>query len=541
MKKLTFLILSLLLASASYAKVVNSTQAGEVAVRFASSRRAQVTGVKQVSAMGRQGTAYYVVNLQPKGWCIVSADDVATPILGYSLSGQLNVARIPDNMQGILDEYDSEIHKLTAKVSTPHRLWSDGFATTRATGNVVEPLIQVNWNQSSPYNKYCPKGEALVGCVAVSMSQAMSVQRYPARPTGKVSFACANYGGMSINFSEQMAYNWEDILSGANNKDEVARLLYHAGMSVKMDYGTDGSGIPSNEVNRISEALKNNFSYPSDVTYLWRSQYDGDWDQLLINELVAGRAIVYNAIDTKNSAGHSFNLDGYDGSGHFHVNWGWGGTGNGYFNLDGLRDKAMNMDYDSYHVAVIGIGAPDQTFRSIAVSHTQIEEGLPAGSVVGSISVNGSTSLGAYQLEVHGTYDSKTDSYKTVPFKVENGMLVTTEVLNAATSSWNVELTVSDPETGESLTQGFKVTVNAWKSLEQTTSLVYDRATRTFSISTKHNVSYQILDANGAVIRQGTLNTLPELTLTPADYTSDVIALKMTCADESKTWYIKTK
>jgi hypothetical protein len=70
---------------------------------------------------------------------------------------------------------------------------------------------------------------------------------------------------------------------------------------------------------------------------------------------------------------------------------------------------------------------------------------------------------------------------------------------------------------------------------------VYDRATRTFSISTKHNVSYQILDANGAVIRQGTLNTLPELTLTPADYTSDVIALKMTCADESKTWYIKTK
>jgi hypothetical protein len=262
---------------------------------------------------------------------------------------------------------------------------------------------------------------------------------------------------------------------------------------------------------------------------------------LLINELVAGRAIVYNAIDTKNSAGHSFNLDGYDGSGHFHVNWGWGGTGNGYFNLDGLRDKAMNMDYDAYHVAVIGIGAPDQTFRSISLSHTQIEEGLPAGSVVGSISVNGSTSLGAYQLEVHGTYDSKTDSYKTVPFKVENGMLVTTEVLNAATSSWNVELTVSDPETGESLTQGFKVTVNAWKSLEQTTSLVYDRATRTFSISTKHNVSYQILDANGAVIRQGTLNTLPELTLTPADYTSDVIALKMTCADESKTWYIKTK
>lgn len=32
----------------------------------------------------------------------------------------------------------------------------------------------------------------------------------------------------------------------------------------------------------------------------------------------------------------SFNVDGYDGNSGYHVNWGWGGNGDGYFRLDNL-------------------------------------------------------------------------------------------------------------------------------------------------------------------------------------------------------------
>ncbi len=184
----------------------------------------------------------------------------------------------------------------------------------------------------------------------------MSVQAYPSRPTGSVKYTPVGYGQLSINFDEERAYNWDDILSGANTYDEAARLMWHAGMSVKMGYGPDGSGIPSNEVNRISNALRDNFGYGDEVTYVWKDAYQGDWERLVLNELNAGRAVIYNAVDTKLSAGHSFNVDGYDGNSGYHVNWGWGGNGDGYFRLDNLRDSPYY--FDDYHVIVIGIGAP---------------------------------------------------------------------------------------------------------------------------------------------------------------------------------------
>lgn len=98
-----------------------------------------------------------------------------------------------------------------------------------------------------------------MGCVAVAMSQAMSVQHWPVQPKGNISYTSPNYGGLSIDFSKELSYDWNRIMAGSNNFDETARLLYHAGMSVRMNYGEDGSGIPSNEVYRISEALINNF------------------------------------------------------------------------------------------------------------------------------------------------------------------------------------------------------------------------------------------------------------------------------------------
>ena len=535
-------VIFLLTACYTLAKEVTVEQARQYATAFMQARGWRSTGVADVQAAGTADKAYYIINLAPQGWIILAADDVVTPILGYSKSGALDCTQLPENMRYILDEYEQEIRRTVRKATLPHRGWSTLTGTvTRASGQEIAPLIQVNWNQSTPYNAYCPQQKALVGCVAVAMAQAMSVQRWPARPQGSVSYTSPNYGGLSINFDNEMAYNWDDIFSAARNYDEVARLLYHAGMSVRMSYGEDGSGIPSNEVSRISEALKNNFSYPDDVQYIWRDYYDGDWEQLLVNELNAGRAIVYNAIDTQHSSGHSFNLDGYDGEGRVHVNWGWGGYGNGYFTVNNLRDQAMQMDYDANHVAVIGIGAPDQVLKSISLSNNHIEEGLPEGAVVGKVLVNGEEIKSGYEVSVHGTYDSKSGTYKSVPFELADGMLKTTEQLSAQTARWDVEITAYDPESKASLTQGFRITVEAWKSLEETTTLSFDRASRSFLLKTKHNVTYTITDQRGTLVRQGLLEPLPELAITPADLATGSCFIELKCADETKKFQLISK
>ena len=533
MKKYILFSLLMSMAALSWGKHVPEQQAGVVASTFLSARVETAVSVRNIVSGGND--TYYVVNLNPRGWVIVSADDVAEPILGYSLSGSLETDGMPDNMRGLLEGYAREIEEIASVTADPHPDWVSTRALTRASGGrVIDPLIQVNWNQTAPYNAYCPQGTALVGCVAVAMSQAMSVQRYPDRPQGRVSYTAPGYGGLSIDFDAERAYNWNDILAGTDNYDEAARLMYHAGLSVEMGYGTDGSGIPSNEVNRITDALRENFSYPESVQYIWRDQYDGDWEQLLLNELSAGRAIIYNAVDTKGNYGHSFNLDGYDGDGHFHVNWGWGGMGNGYFGVDNLRDLAMNMDYDAGHVAVIGIGAPDQVLKEITLSNLHIEEGLPAGAVVGQIKVNGAAALSTYTVSVHGTYDSASGTYAEVPFAVSGDMLVTTEVLTASDEAYTIEVTVEDSESETSLTQGFRIQIDPWKSLEESTSLRYDRQSERFSLHTKHNVSYVLTDLSGRVLQSGMLEPLPELTIDTQVLPADGFCLELTCGEEKK-------
>ena len=534
MKK-TFIsiLITLVFSLTGYAREISEQFAREYVIDYIS---LHTTDNYTVKSIDKVNACYYLINLAPQGWVILSADDVATPVLGYSFSGSLEEENFPANMRYVMSVFEEKIKEVILTEKTQHPYWMHpSTSVTRAGDNKIEPLIQVNWNQGAPYNRYCPRQEAVVGCVAVAMGQAMSVQRYPSRPQGRVSYSSAVYGAMNINFDNERAYNWDNIMNPQTDSyDELARFLYHAGMSVRMDYGKDGSGIPSNEVSRISQAFMNHFAYPEGVSHHWLDRYDGDWKQLILNELHAGRAVVYNALDSKAYAGHSFNIDGYDGNSLFHVNWGWGGYGNGNFSLSYLRDATMNMNYDTGHVVVVGIGSPDQLFRSISLSSNRIEEGLTAGAVVGSIAVNGEEPLPGYEFSVHGVYNSSTQTYAPVPFTIEGGLLKTTESLTQRQEPWNIEITVSDIESGESLTQGFKVYVDPWQSLETTTSLAYDRTERTFTLKTKHNVSYSLMDEVGSVVESGHLEPVPELVIYMDELAAGEHLLRLQCEEEIK-------
>ena len=532
-KTFLFFLITIFFSFAGQAREVSEQYAREYVLNYMSLRTSEE---HSIMSLERVNSSCYFINLAPQGWVILSADDVVDPILAYSLNGSLKENDMPENMRYVMSAFEKNIEEIVRVERTQHPRWMHpAMSLTRAGDNKIEPLIQVNWNQGTPYNTYCPRKEALVGCVAVAMAQAMSVHRYPARPQGQVSYASALYGGLNINFDNERAYNWDNIMNPEmDNYDDLARFLYHAGMSVRMVYGVDKSGIPSSEVSRISQALMNHFSYPEGVTYHWRDTYDGDWAQMLLNELSAGRAIVYNAIDSKAKAGHSFNIDGYDGNSLFHVNWGWGGHGNGYFSLTYLLDKSMNMNYDEEHVAVVGIGSPAQLFRSISLSNNHIEGGLTSGAVVGSVLVNGEKPLDSYRLSVHGINNSSTDSEALVPFVIEDGLLRTTEVLQQRTEPWSIEISVLDTKSGAELTQGFRVYVDPWQSLESITSLSYNRTERTFTLKTKHNVSYTLSDDMGNVVAGGNLEPVPELVFDMDEFAGSEYLLKLQCEEEVK-------
>ena len=507
MRKYLLTICLLIVSILAEADVVTKQRAENYATTYFSSLTQREVTVKGIETVGSGSASYHIVNFYPQGWAIISGDDTAKPIIGYSRYGQLTLQDMPENMRGIMDGFAQEVKYVAERTTLTHPRWGQPEVMIKANGESVAPLIHVNWNQSAPYNKYCPMEKALVGCVAVAMSQAMSVNRYPDRPVGSISYRSPTYGTLSINFDEQKAYNWADIMSGANNKDEVARLLMHAGMAVEMDYGEEGSGVPISQLGRIVTALTKNFKYPNTVRLIRRDTYNGDWAQLLKNELNAGRAVIYNGLDTRNSSGHSFNVDGYNAEGLFHCNWGWGGYADSYFSLDGLGYGTSF--YDSNHIIVIGIDAGNHQLRSIELSHYSVEEGLPVGAVVGQITVNGEEVKSGMSVNVHGTYSKASGQYQSIPFVYDNGLLKTSQVLTKG-KEYTVEITVKD-QSGEELTQGFIVKVTEELDLGTATSLNYDRTTQLFTLNTKNNVTYKLTDNNGHVIKSGELSPLPRL------------------------------
>lgn len=370
MKRFLFsLALMALLPAMAFAEHVEPTRAQKVAKTFLSNndvRSAQLTDVAPAAGF----TNLYIFNAHP-GFVVMAADDRVQPILGYSLTGTFVTDDMPDNVRGWLQGYDDEIHaaidhRMSASSETAQK-WHDletGVRAPRAV-TVVDPLIKTQWGQGSPYNNYCPSG-CVTGCVATAMAQVMKYWNYPSRGIGSHDYQYGSYGHISADFGAT-TYDWANMTNSYSSssteiqRQAVAKLMSHCGVSVEMQYGPEsGSNILRSS---ISMGLYFNYS----ANYIEKSKYpnESDWVTTLKQELNASRPILYAGSGT---GGHAFVCDGYDSSDMFHFNWGWNGGSNGYFALSSLTPGNFNFSYDQN--AVINI--QPLTGNSIPLSLTAI-------------------------------------------------------------------------------------------------------------------------------------------------------------------------
>lgn len=527
-KSIKIALIALISAVSAYASPVSQQRACDIARSYVSqmsgaAANLSINGVENLDGL-------YLVNFSPRGFAIVCGDDNCEPILGYSTSSNLRTYQIPDNMYYILT-LAQDMVKLNAVSGNVNPTWnrieSGAVVKSRADEEPVDILIPVNFNQTAPFNQYCPgtgSNQAIVGCVAVSMSQAMSVQKYPARPSGQVTYGASRYGQISIDYDKEAPYDWNAILKGTNNYSEAARLLYHAGVSVFMEYGTDGSGVPSNQLYRIVNALKNNFGYGNTVRQVKKDGYTGNWEELLLNELYAGNAIIFNAIDSKGGGGHSFNLDGYDGR-LFHVNWGWGGYGDGYFSITNLN--YMDMAYNVGQEVVIGVGGVASSIQAITLPDTYVEENQPAGTIVSALLVNGDFPGTDYQVNVTGRYNASI-GYEETPFEYKDGVIVTKQPLSTADSPLHLRIEVKNKVDGTKMVQNFNIEVEKAQTIAHRTSIKYDRGTKKFTVHTKYTSSYRLYNAQGIEVANGTVGRLPEFDFLRSQLTDGVNILQIT-------------
>ncbi|MDR2555448.1 MAG: C10 family peptidase [Fibromonadaceae bacterium] len=320
------------------AKRVEPDRAEKVAQRFAELKHGPRAKVKHKQRHKHRETVnYYVFSINEDtngGFVIVAGDDAVRPVLGYSYNGNYDENNLPANFAYWMGYLQKQIawaqEQELAQSEAVQQEW-DGYA--------VSPLIQTRWDQGAPYNNMSPVvsgRRSYTGCVATAMSQIMKYHNHPVQGSGRSDAYRTTTHRInipSVNFSET-SYDWENMqdrypqsTASTPQNNAVATLMYHAGVSVRMDYSPNGSGALS---SRVPMALVTYFGYDRSIQHLHRQYYeDAAWEAVLKEQIDAGMPIYYDGYNE--SEGHAFILDGYDGEGKFHFNWGWSGLYDGYF------------------------------------------------------------------------------------------------------------------------------------------------------------------------------------------------------------------
>jgi len=390
MKKFLFsLLLSFPFLFAQAAPVLPQ-QAEIAALNFLHSR-ANSASLRNVAALNLAYTAtgtpgngissstalFYAFNVQPSGFILISADDRAMPVLGYSDVAGFNAAQLPPNVAKWLQEYKNQMLNIIANNIQATTEIQDNWNSLSAASSAVQqrspaavnPLLQTTWDQSPYYNALCPGG-SVTGCVATAMAQIMKYWNYPAQGTGFHSYNHATYGTLSANFSST-SYQWSSMPNNVSSSNTaVATLMYHCGVSVEMDYSPQSSGAfvinSQSPVQNCAEyAFETYFGYQSSLSGVERVNYSQTaWMNLVKNELDNNRPILYAGFGS--GGGHAFVADGYDNNDFVHFNWGWGGYYDGYFGINALNPGGTGTGggtggYNTGHQAVIGIQPPAST------------------------------------------------------------------------------------------------------------------------------------------------------------------------------------
>ena len=365
---------------------VTPEKAHQVANQFMQQRRSGVSlkatpasRAPKKLANGQASTSlsnYYIFNTAgEQGYVIVSGDDRTTQVLGYTDKGHFDPNNVPSNMKAWLESYDQQINALDEINFT------EEMKAPRPTRNSISPMITSHWDQGAPYWNHCPEfmdvteegdtiGElAYTGCVATSMAQIMNYYKFPLYPSQIIPsyivtfYWQEEYGAFETDPLDPIMFDWDnmrDNYTGAETeaeKEAVAWLMLYAGCAAHMQYGLSASGTSD---PYIPTALNDYFNYDAKLVY--RSDYDqSTWEDMIYQELVEGRPMIYNG-RAGNGGGHSFVCDGYAYGDYFHINWGWGGLGDGYFVLSVLNPYAGGIGsttslegYNIDQTAIIGI------------------------------------------------------------------------------------------------------------------------------------------------------------------------------------------
>ena len=386
MKKVNLMILVMMAAMTLLGKKMSAAEVGadvalSLAQQFVTNGRAgklmPPEGTLRLAHVERPAAGapadFYVFNTSDDGaFVIISGEDRVKPILGYG-SGSFDVERVPCNVRWWLDGYKRQIEWLREH---PQEKAVDAPRRSPAEGQTIEPMVTCHWSQDEPYDWECAMYEGelcLTGCVATALAQVMYYWKLP-----DVLPELPGYTSSTLRIVHEplpsVSVDWDNMLDDYYQYTDqqghaVARLMRYCSQACRSDCSPSGTAAsPLDQM--LSLKL---FGYSRRVDFVARDSYSNDeWRAMVDGELLSRRPVLYGGRD--GSGGHAFVIDGYD-NGLYHVNWGWRGYYDGYFELD-LLDPYPGRAYMYRQDMVYQIYPADGNEGEVPTNYDFEEDGI---------------------------------------------------------------------------------------------------------------------------------------------------------------------
>ena len=543
-----YLLLLILIFSLEilFAKNISVEQAYAIANSFFQTKRSHTAtidlqliwnGKSIYTREGVESPSYYIFNnVGGKGFVIVAGDDAALPILGYSFVNNFDPTNIPPNLMDWLEMLHKEINKVRQNPTYDANI-RQAWSTIRA-GNIEEELETAKWNQFAPYNNDCPErnGKKLAtGCVITAVAIVMRFHQWPDYGSGTIPGYTTETLQITLPDRELgHAYDWSNMPLSYNGEytdkeaSAVATLMFDCGMMLQADYGLDGTATAASLSNVLS-ALVTYMKYDKSACFLKRAVYTtDDWYSLLKKELKEKRPIIYRG--AKDKGGHAFILDGYTTDNYFHVNWGHSGNHNGYYTLSALGYNEENY-YNANQWAIIGLkkdeGNPYQEilrfsnkdtelagfFTSAPFIHTnkpfdltgQHIRNFGSDKFTGTITWALTNKLGEIKLQlvtypvenlsplVYLNLKNKTKQV-TITVPIQGGDRIRAFYKSKKTPDWTLIKGNEEENTSWEL-----VLINDDVTIEESTSIIFNKQTKIFTLQIKDGVNFQLFNADNNI------------------------------------------
>lgn len=302
---------------------------------------------------------FYLFHLNPQGYIIVSSNKSLPPVVAYSFINNpdkegrlvsllkydigLRLSQIDQLPTEIKEKYNESWNNILSgeAIKGKNQVWPP--AGTTSTGGWLE----TNWSQQSPYKDMCPwdpvnAARSVAGCPAVAMGMIINYHKttnnvffddnddYYHNYAGRqywIDNDYDNYGFPAFSelntYLDTLDYHYKNSIPLTN--EDKASLVFACGVACKQVYTSSISGTFG-----VAQALNAYYKFNfNNIDIL----YDGDTSiqNRLINNIVNALPAHLALVDSNQTVGHNVVVDGYDTDGFFHINFGWGGTSNGWY------------------------------------------------------------------------------------------------------------------------------------------------------------------------------------------------------------------